>query len=174
MCKKQVSVSWDGTLYDCDFNLALSLYLGGRKIHWAAAACLLISLPSCAPRINKAGLPAVDHILLEVSDMKASISFYRDMIGLQIKSDRGDFVKLEAKNIGVSLWSKHWDWESPRAKDERLGLGMYPHLQVSDVKAVVERARRAGYKIVQEPKKYFWGTEAFVADPDGYVWAIID
>lgn len=25
MCKKQVSVGWDGTLYDCDFNLALGI-----------------------------------------------------------------------------------------------------------------------------------------------------
>jgi radical SAM/Cys-rich protein len=33
MCKRQVSVSWDGTLYDCDFNLAMGLYLGGRKTH---------------------------------------------------------------------------------------------------------------------------------------------
>ena len=144
-----------------------------KYIHWAVAVSLLISLTSCAPRINNAELPAVDHILLEVSDMNASISFYRDMIGLQIKSNRGDFVTLEAKNIGVFLWSKHWDWESPRAKGERLGLGMYPHFQVSDVKAVVERARKAGYKIVQEPKRHLWGTEAFVADPDGYVWAII-
>ena len=23
MCRRQVSVGWDGTLYDCDFNLAL-------------------------------------------------------------------------------------------------------------------------------------------------------
>jgi radical SAM/Cys-rich protein len=25
MCRNQISVAWDGTLYDCDFNLALSL-----------------------------------------------------------------------------------------------------------------------------------------------------
>jgi radical SAM/Cys-rich protein len=25
MCRRQVSVDWDGTLYDCDFNLALAL-----------------------------------------------------------------------------------------------------------------------------------------------------
>ncbi|HWU41722.1 MAG TPA: DUF3641 domain-containing protein, partial [Candidatus Acidoferrum sp.] len=25
MCRHQVSVGWDGTLYDCDFNLALGL-----------------------------------------------------------------------------------------------------------------------------------------------------
>ncbi len=32
MCRHQVSVGFDGTLYDCDFNLALGLsaYLGGR------------------------------------------------------------------------------------------------------------------------------------------------
>jgi radical SAM/Cys-rich protein len=33
MCRNQISVSWDGYLYDCDFNLARGLYMGGRKIH---------------------------------------------------------------------------------------------------------------------------------------------
>lgn len=33
MCRNLVSISWDGYLYDCDFNLARGLYLGGRKIH---------------------------------------------------------------------------------------------------------------------------------------------
>lgn len=33
MCRTLVSVSWDGYLYDCDFNLARGLYMGGRKIH---------------------------------------------------------------------------------------------------------------------------------------------
>ena len=33
MCRSLVSVAWDGYLYDCDFNLARDLYLGGRRIH---------------------------------------------------------------------------------------------------------------------------------------------
>jgi radical SAM/Cys-rich protein len=33
MCRTLVSVAWDGYLYDCDFNLARGLYLGGKKIH---------------------------------------------------------------------------------------------------------------------------------------------
>jgi radical SAM/Cys-rich protein len=33
MCRTLVSVSWEGYLYDCDFNLAAGLGLGGRKIH---------------------------------------------------------------------------------------------------------------------------------------------
>ncbi len=33
MCRTQVSVSWDGYLYDCDFNLARGLHMGKRKTH---------------------------------------------------------------------------------------------------------------------------------------------
>ena len=33
MCRTMVSVSWDGYLYDCDFNLARGIYMGGEKIH---------------------------------------------------------------------------------------------------------------------------------------------
>ena len=33
MRRTLVSVSWDGYLYDCDFNLTRGLFLGGRKIH---------------------------------------------------------------------------------------------------------------------------------------------
>jgi len=33
MCRTMVSVSWDGYLYDCDFNLARGITMGGQKIH---------------------------------------------------------------------------------------------------------------------------------------------
>lgn len=33
MCRNQISVSWDGYLFDCDFNLAAGRFLGGRKTH---------------------------------------------------------------------------------------------------------------------------------------------
>ena len=48
------------------------------------------------------------------------------------------------------------------------GLGCNLHFEVSDAAAMVEKARRAGYRIVQEPRKYDFGTEAFIADPAGY------
>lgn len=37
MCRHQVSVAWDGTLYDCDFNLAAGLTLGVQPLHVADA-----------------------------------------------------------------------------------------------------------------------------------------
>lgn len=33
MCRTQLSVSWDGHLYDCDFNLAVGRHQGERKSH---------------------------------------------------------------------------------------------------------------------------------------------
>lgn len=33
MCRTLISVSWDGYLYDCDFNLATGIDIGNRKTH---------------------------------------------------------------------------------------------------------------------------------------------
>jgi len=33
MCRNLVSIAWDGTLYDCDFNLAADLPMSGQRIH---------------------------------------------------------------------------------------------------------------------------------------------
>lgn len=33
MCRSLISVSWDGCLYDCDFNLAVGLHHGAEKMH---------------------------------------------------------------------------------------------------------------------------------------------
>jgi radical SAM/Cys-rich protein len=33
MCRSHISVSWEGILYDCDFNIAVDLPLGGQKRH---------------------------------------------------------------------------------------------------------------------------------------------
>jgi lactoylglutathione lyase len=118
--------------------------------------------------------PKIDHILLEVTDLDKSMAFYRDLLGLEIKSQSRIFAMLQSSNVGVYLSSTHWDWDEKRPTGSRPGWGMYPHVSVADVAITIERARKAGYKIAQEPRKYSWGTEAFVADPDGYVWALVN
>lgn len=39
MCRNILSVSWDGFLYDCDFNQAAGLYLGGSPMHISEIVC---------------------------------------------------------------------------------------------------------------------------------------
>lgn len=79
------------------------------------------------PTASKAS-PPVDHILVEVSNMKASLGFYRDLLGLQVKSGGGDFVMLEACNTSIALWTKRWDWEGAKSRGQQPGFGMYPPL----------------------------------------------
>lgn len=133
-------------------------------------------LAGCAGIGNHAAQtpPTVDHILLEVSDMKASLAFYHGLLGLPIKSNDDHFAMLQTGNLRVALWDKRWDWETPRTTGERLGLGIYPHLKAANVSEMINRAQAMGYKIVQKPRHYLWGTEAFIADPDGYIWALIN
>src|SRR5918996_1405488 len=50
---------------------------------------------------NPSGLPKIDHILLEVADLKKSIGFYHDFLGLEIKSQSRNFAMLQSGNVGV-------------------------------------------------------------------------
>ena len=40
MCRSLISISWDGFLYDCDFNQAADLPYSGEKVHIAAVSHL--------------------------------------------------------------------------------------------------------------------------------------
>jgi catechol 2,3-dioxygenase-like lactoylglutathione lyase family enzyme len=135
----------------------------------------VFALAAPAQESRKPSEPSkIDHILLEVTDLSKSMAFYHDLLGLEIKSQSRIFAMLQSGNVGVFLSGTHWDWDETRPANARPGWGMYPHFEVADVGAMVERARKAGYRIAQEPRKYNWGTEAFVADPDGYVWALVN
>ena len=40
MCRSLISVSWDGYLYDCDFNQVVDLHHGSTKTHVSALQAL--------------------------------------------------------------------------------------------------------------------------------------
>src|SRR5207302_855170 len=81
--------------------------------------------------------PPIDHILLEVKDLKRSMEFYQNHLGLRLKKKSGDFVMLESGNVGIYLWSKHWPWNPPPPSNPRSPSGMYPHFAVPDTKALL-------------------------------------
>jgi catechol 2,3-dioxygenase-like lactoylglutathione lyase family enzyme len=137
----------------------------------ACAFGLTCSLAATAPA--QTPLPRVHHILFEVSHLDASIAFYRDHFGLKVVRRMGDFAVLEADNVGVYLWAGRWSFEGALRPSERNGLGVYPHLEVRDVRGKLSQLRAAGVHIVRDANTEDWGTEAFVADPDGYVWALV-
>jgi hypothetical protein len=65
--------------------------------YWRGIApCVLVFLFAAAASGQEPGKflgpPKIDHILLEVVDLRKSIAFYHDLLGLEIKSQSKDFA----------------------------------------------------------------------------------
>lgn len=137
----------------------------------AFLASALFVCPMCFSAENPKP-PIIDHILIDVKDVGRSLTFYHDQLGLPVADRSPGSAILQAGNLKIFLWSDHWDW-SPVPKGKRAPSGMYPHFVIPNVREVVQKMQKAGFEVVAPPEDHPWGTEAFVSDPDGYVWALI-
>ena len=141
----------------------------------AANILTLVLFTGCAHiDYGKAPTPGAvtgcDHILLTVSDLDRSEHFYRDILGLREEGHLKHFVMLRAGAFGVFLSNQPWDFEK---KGDPKGIGMIPHFTTPDMNALAARLKQNNIPWLREPRKEFFGTEAFITDPDGYQWAIL-
>jgi catechol 2,3-dioxygenase-like lactoylglutathione lyase family enzyme len=116
--------------------------------------------------------PVLDQINLVVTDMEATVKFYR-RLGLSIHDTDADFQlhhRTAQLGGGIDLdfdsveFARHWD------KGWRTGAGVIGFKVDSRerVDALYTDLTTAGYKGQQEPYDAFWGTRyAIVEDPDG-------
>ena len=115
------------------------------------------------------------HTMLRVGDLKRSILFYTDILGMTLLRQKdypdGRFTNAfigygdELHNSAIEL-THNWD-------TDRYDLGNgFGHLavEVDDVYHAVETIRQQGGKIIREAGPMNAGTTiiAFVEDPDGY------
>jgi len=110
----------------------------------------------------------LDHVRLDVSDVSKSQRFYEEAVGLypvvRYEIAGGIIQQLGANGRppGVELWMEK-------------GVNVTPHptqhiaFFTQDVRMVIERIRRLGYKICREPFSIGDETVAFVRDPDGHL-----
>lgn len=115
------------------------------------------------------------HTMLRVADLEKSITFYTDVIGMNLLSRKdypeGHFTLAflgygpASENTVLEL-THNWD-----TNHYELGEG-YGHIAigVDDVYAACDRIREAGGVIVREPGPMKHGATilAFAEDPDGY------
>jgi catechol 2,3-dioxygenase-like lactoylglutathione lyase family enzyme len=115
---------------------------------------------------------------LIVHDPEAAVAFYRDVLGLEQRSDvdKGEFrwiVVGAASQPEVSICLTNYLNGSPADQDAIAGLvakgalnGV--HFQSDDLDATFEKLKSAGAEIVQEPTDQPWGTrDLAVRDPSG-------
>ena len=122
------------------------------------------------------------HTMLRVSDLESSISFYTELLGMELLRKQefpgGKFTLAfvgygsEESNTVIELT---YNWKQSNLYD--LGDG-YGHiaLGVPDIHSTCGQLRTAGAKIVRDPGPMKHGTTviAFVEDPDGYKIELIE
>jgi lactoylglutathione lyase len=115
------------------------------------------------------------HTMLRVGDLKRSIDFYTNVLGMRVLRQRDypdgrftlAFVGYGAEDEEAVLELTH-NWDTSKYE---LGTG-YGHvaLEVDDAYRACEDVKKRGGKVTREagPMKHGTTVIAFVEDPDGY------
>lgn len=115
------------------------------------------------------------HTMLRVGDLDRSIEFYRDVLGMQLRSRKdypgGEFTLAflgfaeDPQGAEIEL-TYNWGRSGYQLGDA------YGHIavEVEDAAAACERVRARGGRVTREagPMKHGTTVIAFVEDPDGY------
>lgn len=116
---------------------------------------------------------------LSVSDFKASLSFYVDVLGfsVRIKRDNPNFVYLEQEKVQIMLeeiTDSGWNTGELVAP---LGRGVNFQIELSDLELLLERLKQAQIPLFRELKETWYDIgeklsgerEFLVQDLDGYL-----
>lgn len=125
--------------------------------------------------------PKISIITLGVSDLEASVRFYRDGLGLPAPnySDGDDicFVELEGTWLSLYRRDKFPDEADVPFADPTAGtptITLAHNLASAEaVDAQMQEALDAGATLVKQPEEVFWGGySGYFSDPDGYLWEL--
>lgn len=128
--------------------------------------------------------PRITLITLGVDDLKKSLAFYRDGLGLVTQGIVGEefehgavvFFDLQA-GLKLALWprgSLAHDTGLPPSQRNATEFALGHNVASRDeVDAVMEQARRAGATIVKPAQPAFWGGySGYFQDPDAHLWEV--
>lgn len=127
-----------------------------------------------APPRGAGRLTALERISVVVSDQSAALAWYRDALGLTVRShDPGTrFVELSLGKgaAALSLVEPRREWGEPYYAEARARIGLATGIafQTDSVAALERRLRREGARVTQAPARQPWGGVTLrFTDPDG-------
>jgi len=106
--------------------------------------------------------PSLHFIWLEVSDLKRSIHFYRETLGLVIEQESDSFAIVELNNSKLYL-----------APGRPLGMHMYIAIAVNNIDIMYERLLDHDINI-SAPTDEGWARYINLIDPDGYKLLLLE
>lgn len=110
----------------------------------------------------------VGAVILLVSDMEKSIRFYRDTLGIPIKTKSKAWTEFFNKDTVLAL--------HPAKKKSKMktGSGMLVGFEVSDLDSTVSKLKEKKVKFFKKPKEEPFGKHAIIQDPDGHLVSIAE
>jgi lactoylglutathione lyase len=111
----------------------------------------------------------VGYVILYVSDLAASIAFYRDVVGVPFKFEDAGYAEFGTRGTRFALYeARRAEWLTGR--EVRPGPAAEVVFMVPDVDAEARRLDGLGVPILSGPADRPWGHRTLhVADPDGFV-----
>lgn len=112
-------------------------------------------------------------VCLLVEDFNKSLEFYRDKLGLEVKSQEGKFADFKLGETGLAIFEKSGAASMFPPQYVRSGGGAVLGFQVEDVSKACEELKSKGIEIFEGPKTTEWGqTVGYFLDPDGNIWEV--
>ena len=125
--------------------------------------------------------PRISIVTLGVSDLEASVRFYRDGLGLPAKDyeDGANICFFELEGTWLSLYRREKfpdeadvEFAEPSAGAPTVTLA-HNLASKEAVDAAMDEAVAAGATLVKAPVEVFWGGySGYFSDPDGYLWEL--
>lgn len=111
----------------------------------------------------------IGYVILYVSDLAASIAFYRDVVGLQYRFTDAGYAEFGTDGTRFALYERRRaEWLTGRTVAP--GPAAEIVLLVDDVDAQADRLAALGTTIISGPADRPWGHRTLhIADPDGFV-----
>ena len=123
----------------------------------------------------------INLITLGVKDISKSLAFYKEGLGFKtsVTEENPSIVFFNNGGTKLALYpleelAKDINEQEPPVVTGFSGITLaYNAKSVEEVDDIIEKAERAGGKIVKTPQRVFWGGySGYFTDPDGFYWEV--
>jgi lactoylglutathione lyase len=135
----------------------------------------LVGGPGSILTWNKRGFRVrVNYVIVYVSDMQRSVSFYQDVLGLPLKFESPGWTEFATEGATLALHAS--EGSNPEKDDpQRVPAGRcHPGLSVPNLDDFHKRMVTRGVPCVQEPRETFGARIAQYRDLDGLVISVAE
>lgn len=121
--------------------------------------------------------PRMSMITLGVRDLKTSIDFYQNILGLPRLGEEESVAFFELNGTWLGLFGRDELAKDANVSSEGGGFNAFAIAHnlgsEAEVDELIAELKMKGVNIVKEPQKVFWGGySSYFTDPDGHLWEV--